>query len=164
MIRAAKEEIKQVTIALPEIFALHAATRVVRHSVAAYNRIKKINHKASGSSFICPPWCGYRVKSLTVWPFNLIFLRCCCTTVLFFSFFFHFCDRFKPCAAPWLLFLFHCGTTVHFHPLYALKPRDFQPTSFYFQTLLFPSFLLNKQWKKSSHKHNPLQSVCFSFF
>ena len=150
---------------LLEIVALHAATRVVRHYVVAYNQIKKINHKASGSSFICPPWCGYRVKSFTVWPFNLVvFFEVLPHQGSFFFFFFPFLWWFKPCAVPWLLFLFHCRTTIHFHPLHALKPRDFQPTSFYFQTLLFPSFLLNKQWKKSSHKYNPLQSVCFSFF
>lgn len=141
MIRAAKEEIKQATIALPEIFALHAATRVVRHSVAAYNRIKKINHKASGSSFICPPWCGYRVKSLTVWPFNLVvFLRCCCTTVLFFSFFFIFVIVLNPVQLLDFCFCFTAGRrSTSIHSMH-WNPEIFSPHHFISKLYCFRVF------------------------
>ena len=127
---------------LLEIVALHAATRVVRHYVVAYNQIKKINHKASGSSFICPPWCGYRVKSFTVWPFNLVvFFEVLPHQGSFFFFFFsHFCDGLNPVQLLDFCFCFTAGqrsTSIHFTHW---NPEIFSPHPFIFKLYCFRVF------------------------
>ena len=125
-----------------------------------------LNKKGYSQSFICPPWCGYRVKRFTVWPFNLVvFLRCSCNKVLFFFLFsFIFVVVLNPLQLLDFCFCFTAGqqsTSIHSTHW---NPEIFSPHHFIFKLYCFRFFFWANSERNPPTNTTPwLQSVCFSF-